>query len=55
MRAQAAAAQAKFEHLAKAGTESWTSWNAALTESRAAFDRANQVAWESFKQASPPA
>ena len=53
MRAEAGAAEAKFERLTEAGTESWTSWNAALTESRAAFDRANHVAWESFKQVSP--
>ncbi len=52
MKAEASAAEAKFEKLAKAGTESWTAWNAALTESRTAFDRANQVAWESFKRAS---
>ena len=52
MKAAASAAEAKFETLAKAGTESWTAWNAALTESRTAFDRANQAAWESFKRAS---
>jgi len=55
MKAEASAAEAKFQKLAKAGTESWTAWNAALTESRTAFDRANQVAWESFKQASSAA
>ena len=41
-----------LQKLAKAGSESWTALNAALTESRAAFDRANQKAWESFKRAS---
>ena len=43
MKAEASAAEAKFEKLAKAGTKSWTAWSAALTESRTAFDRANQV------------
>lgn len=55
MKAEASAAEAKFEKLAKAGTESWTAWSAALTESRSAFDRANQAACESFKQASSQA
>jgi hypothetical protein len=55
MKAEASAAEAKFEKLTKAGTESWTAWNAALTESRTAFDRANEAAWESFKRASSEA
>ena len=50
MKADASTAQEKFDQLTKAGAESWTAWNAALTESRAAFDRANQMAWESFKR-----
>ncbi len=51
MKADALAAEANFQNLAKAGSASWTAWNAALTESRAAFDRANQTAWDAFKQA----
>jgi uncharacterized phage infection (PIP) family protein YhgE len=52
MKAGASAAEARLQELAKAGAASWGAWNAALTESRAAFDRANQAAWESFKRAS---
>jgi uncharacterized phage infection (PIP) family protein YhgE len=52
MKAGASAAEARLQELAKAGAVSWGAWNTALTESRAAFDRANQAAWESFKRAS---
>lgn len=52
MKAGALTAEANLQKLAKAGSESWTALNAALSESRAAFDRANQTAWESFKRAS---
>ncbi len=52
MKADASVAEANFQKLAKAGGESWTALNAALTESRAAFDRANQAAWDAFKRAS---
>ena len=51
MRADAATAQAKLQKLAQAGTESWSALSAALTETRAAFDRANQAAGEAFKRA----
>ncbi len=51
MKADAADAEANLEKLKKAGTESWAALNAALVESRAAFDRANQTAWEAFKRA----
>jgi hypothetical protein len=51
MRADAAAAQAKLDKLGQAGTESWSALNAALTETRAAFDRANQAARDAFKRA----
>ena len=51
MRADAAAAEAKLQKLAQAGTESWSALSAALTETRAAFDRANQAAREAFKRA----
>ena len=52
MKAQATAAEARLQELAKAGAASWGAWSTALTESRAAFDRANQAAWDSFKRAS---
>lgn len=51
MKADASVAEANFQKLAKAGTESWTALSAALTDSRAAFDRANQTAWDAFKRA----
>ena len=51
MKADASAAEANFQKLAKAGTESWTALSAALTDSRAAFDRANRTAWDAFKRA----
>lgn len=50
MSVDAAAAEEKLEKLNQAGTESWSSLMAALTETRAAFDRANQAAWEAFKR-----
>jgi hypothetical protein len=55
MKADASTAEAKFQKLTKAGTESWTALSAALSDSRAAFDRANQAAWEAFKRASSSA
>lgn len=51
MKADARTTEANFQKLTKAGTESWVTLNAALTESRAAFDRANQTAWDAFKRA----
>jgi hypothetical protein len=51
MRAEAAAAQDKLQKLAGAGTESWSALSAALGETRAVFDRANQTAREAFKRA----
>jgi hypothetical protein len=51
MKADASAAEANFQKLAKAGTESWAALSAALTDSRAAFDRANRTAWDAFKRA----
>ena len=50
MKADASAAEANFQKLAKAGTESWAALSAALTDSRAAFDRANRTAWDAFKR-----
>jgi 3-dehydroquinate synthetase len=51
MSADAAAAEEKLQKLNQAGTQSWSSLMAALTETRAAFDRANQAVREAFKRA----
>jgi ElaB/YqjD/DUF883 family membrane-anchored ribosome-binding protein len=51
MRTDASAAEANFQKLRQAGSESWTAWYSALAESRASFDRANQTAWDAFKRA----
>ncbi|TGQ28827.1 hypothetical protein [Mesorhizobium sp. M00.F.Ca.ET.216.01.1.1] len=51
MNADAAEAEKKLQKLNEAGTQSWSALTAALTETRAAFDRANQVAQEAFKRA----
>jgi hypothetical protein len=52
MKAEASAAEASLQKLAKAGSESWSALSAGLAESRAAFDRANQAAWEAIKRTS---
>ena len=54
MKADASEAEARLQKLKQAGSESWTALSAALTESRKAFDRANQAAWDAFKRAAPP-
>ena len=54
MKADAADADAQLQKLKQAGSESWTALSAALAESRMAFDRANQAAWDAFKRATPP-
>lgn len=51
MKADAAVADEKLNKLQQAGTESWSVLMAGLTETRAAFDRANQSAREAFKKA----
>jgi hypothetical protein len=51
MNADAAAAEEKLQKLNQAGTQSWSALMAALTETRAVFDRANQAAREAFKRA----
>lgn len=52
MTADAAVAEEKLEKsLNEAGTQSWSALMAVLTETRAAFDRANQAAREAFKRA----
>ena len=50
MNADAAEAEKKLQKLNEVGTQSWSALTAALTETRAAFDRANQVAQEAFKR-----
>ena len=56
MEADAGAAEEKLQKLNQAGIQSGSALMAALTETRAAFDRANQAAQEAFKRAaqSPP-
>jgi hypothetical protein len=51
MKADAAEAEARLQKLKQAGSESWSALSAALAESRKAFDRANQKAWDAFKRA----
>jgi hypothetical protein len=52
MQADAAAAEEKLQkQLDQMGSQSWSTLMAALTETRAAFDRANQAAREAFKRA----
>jgi len=52
MQADAAAAEEKLrKHMDQMGTQSWSALMAVLTETRAAFDRANQAAREAFKRA----
>lgn len=55
MKTDAAAAEKKLQELARAGTESWSTLNAALAETRATFDRANQATREAFKRATSSA
>jgi hypothetical protein len=51
MKADAAEAEGRLRKLGQVGTESWTALSAALADSRAAFDRANQAAQDAFKRA----
>jgi hypothetical protein len=51
MKADAAEAEARLQKLRQAGSDSWTALSAALTESRKAFDQANQAAWDAVKRA----
>jgi hypothetical protein len=54
MKADAAEAEARLQKLKQAGSKSWSAMEAALAESRKAFDRANQAAWDALKRAAPP-
>jgi hypothetical protein len=51
MKADAAEAEARLQKLKQAGSETWTALNAALAESRKAFDRANQKAGAALRRA----
>jgi len=54
MKVDASQAEANLQKLRRAGEESWGALGGALAESRRAFDRANQAAWEAFKRAANP-
>jgi hypothetical protein len=54
MKADASEAEARLQKLKQPGGESWMALAGALAESRKAFDRANQAAWEALKQATSP-
>jgi hypothetical protein len=50
MLVDAGAAEEKLQkQLDQMGTQSWSTLTTALTETRAAFDRANQAARDAFK------
>lgn len=51
MKSDASEAEARLQKLKQAGSESWPVMSAALAESRKAFDRANQAAWDAQKRA----
>jgi hypothetical protein len=51
MQADAATAEQKLKKLNEAGVQSWSALMSALTETRTAFDRANQAAREALKRA----
>ena len=51
MDADAAQAEEKLRKLNQAGGQSWSSFTTALSETRAAFDRANQAAEDAFRKA----
>ena len=51
MDADAAQAEEKLRKLQQVGQQSWSGLMAALSETRAAFDRANQAAQEAFRKA----
>ena len=51
MKTDATVAEQKLAKITQAGNESWSALSAALTETRASFDRANQAARDAFKRA----
>jgi hypothetical protein len=54
MKSDASEADARLQKIRQAGSESWSVLSAALAESRKAFDRANQAAWDALRGAAPP-
>jgi hypothetical protein len=54
MKADASRAEANLQKVRSAGDESCGALGSALAESRLAFDRANQAAWEAFKRVATP-
>lgn len=53
MKSDASEAEARLEKLKQAGSHSWSVLSAALTESRKAFDEANQAASNALKGSTP--
>jgi hypothetical protein len=53
MKSDASEAEARLEKLKQAGSSSWSVLSAALTESRKAFDEANQAAWNALRGSAP--
>jgi len=51
MQEGASEVEARMKKLEQSGKESWQALSGALAESRKAFDRANQAAWDAFKRA----
>jgi hypothetical protein len=54
MKADASEVEARLQKMKEAGKESWAALSAALGESRKAFDRANQSAYDALKRAAGP-
>jgi hypothetical protein len=54
MKSDASEAEARLQKVKQAGSESWSALSAALAESRKAFDRANQAAWDTLKGTASP-
>lgn len=54
MKVHAGEAQARLQKVQQSGGESWEALSAALAESRKAFDRAAQQAWDAFSRAAAP-
>ncbi|MDU6494944.1 MAG: hypothetical protein E6531_35460, partial [Bradyrhizobium sp.] len=53
LRSDASEAGAHLEKLKQTGSESWSVLSAALSDSRKAFDQANQAAWNALKGSAP--
>ncbi|WP_315787210.1 MULTISPECIES: hypothetical protein [unclassified Bradyrhizobium] len=53
LKSDAAQAGAHLETLKQTGSQSWSVFSAALSESRKAFDAANQAAWNALKGSGP--